>query len=105
MKKFLDEEKKILNEEKKILDEEKKIFDEEKKILDEEKKIFDEEKNVLDEEKRILDEENFFENHLESFPDCRIGCPKKTQKSKFWNATYPSGFHRLDEPPEKNSAL
>ena len=30
-----------------------------------------------------------------------IGCPKKKQKSKFWYATNPSGFHRLDEPPEK----
>ena len=30
---------------------------------------------------------------------------QKIQKSEFWNATYPSGFHRLDEPPEKNSAL
>ena len=30
---------------------------------------------------------------------------QKTQKSEFWNVTYPSGFHRLDEPPEKNSAL
>ena len=30
---------------------------------------------------------------------------QKNQKSEFWNATYPSGFHRLDEPPEKNSAL
>ena len=33
------------------------------------------------------------------------GCPKKKQKSEFWNVTYPSGFHRLDEPPEKISAL
>ena len=24
---------------------------------------------------------------------------QKNQKSEFWNATYPSGFHRLDEPP------
>ena len=32
------------------------------------------------------------------------GVPK-IQKSEFWNATYPSGFHRLDEPPEKISAL
>ena len=24
---------------------------------------------------------------------------QKKQKSEFWNATYPSGFHRLDEPP------
>ena len=30
---------------------------------------------------------------------------QKIQKSEFWNATYPSGFHRLDEPPEKISAL
>ena len=30
---------------------------------------------------------------------------QKTQKSEFWNVTYPSGFHRLDEPPEKISAL
>ena len=28
---------------------------------------------------------------------------QKIQKSEFWNATYPSGFHRLDEPPEKIS--
>ena len=34
-----------------------------------------------------------------------VGCPKKKQKSEFWNFTYPSGFHRLDEPPEKISAL
>ena len=27
---------------------------------------------------------------------------QKNQKSEFWNVTYPSGFHRLDEPPEKN---
>ena len=26
------------------------------------------------------------------------------QKSEFWYATYPSGIHRLDEPPEKISA-
>ena len=30
---------------------------------------------------------------------------QKKQKSEFWNVTYPSGFHRLDEPPEKISAL
>ena len=30
---------------------------------------------------------------------------QKKQKSKFWYATNPSGFHRLDEPPGKNSAL
>ena len=30
---------------------------------------------------------------------------QKIQKSEFWNATYPSGFHRLDEQPEKISAL
>ena len=30
---------------------------------------------------------------------------QKIQKSEFWNATYPSGFHRLDEPPDKISAL
>ena len=30
-----------------------------------------------------------------------IRVSQKTQKSEFWNATYPSGFHRLDEPPEK----
>ena len=28
---------------------------------------------------------------------------QKIQKSEFWNVTYPSGFHRLDEPPEKIS--
>ena len=26
---------------------------------------------------------------------------QKKQKSEFWYATNPSGFHRLDEPPEK----
>ena len=31
-----------------------------------------------------------------------LGCPKKKQKSEFWYTTYPTGFHRLDEPPEKN---
>ena len=30
---------------------------------------------------------------------------QKNQKSEFWNVPYPSGFHWLDEPPEKNSAL
>ena len=30
---------------------------------------------------------------------------QKIQKSEFWNATYPSGFHGLDEPPERISAL
>ena len=30
---------------------------------------------------------------------------QKTQKSEFCFATNPSGFHRLDEPPEKISAL
>ena len=34
-----------------------------------------------------------------------IRVSQKIQKSEFWNATYPSGFHRLDEPPEKISAL
>ena len=33
-----------------------------------------------------------------------IGCPKK-QKCEFWYATYPTGFHKLDEPPERFSAL
>ena len=32
---------------------------------------------------------------------CPLGCPKKKQKSEFWNATNASGFLRLDEPPEK----
>ena len=36
---------------------------------------------------------------------CPLGCPKKTKSIFFWNVLYPSGFHRLDEPPEKNSAL
>ena len=27
---------------------------------------------------------------------------QKKQKSEIWNVTYPSGFHRLDVPPEKN---
>ena len=30
---------------------------------------------------------------------------QKNQKSKFCFATNPTGFHRLDEPPEKFSAL
>ena len=30
---------------------------------------------------------------------------QKKQKSEFWYATYPSGFHKLGEPPEKISAL
>ena len=30
---------------------------------------------------------------------------QKNQKSEFWYATNPSGFHRLDEPPKKISAL
>ena len=30
---------------------------------------------------------------------------QKNQKSEFWNVKYPSGFHRLDEAPEKISAL
>jgi len=34
-----------------------------------------------------------------------IRVSQKNQKSEFCNATYPSGFHRLDEPPEKISAL
>ena len=34
-----------------------------------------------------------------------IRVSQKIQKSEFWNVTYPSGFHRLDEPPEKISAL
>ena len=35
----------------------------------------------------------------------RLRVSQKIQKSEFWNVTYPSGFHRLDEPPEKISAL
>ena len=30
---------------------------------------------------------------------------QKKQKSEFWYTTNPTGFHRLDEPPEKVSAL
>ena len=30
---------------------------------------------------------------------------QNNQKSEFWFATNPTGFHRLDEPPEKISAL
>ena len=30
-----------------------------------------------------------------------IRVSQKIQKSEFWNVTYPSGFHRLDEAPEK----
>ena len=41
-------------------------------------------------------------DHKQTWP---LGCPKKNQKSEFWNVTYPIGFHRLDEPPEKISAL
>ena len=26
---------------------------------------------------------------------------QKNQNSEFWNVTYPSGFHRLHEPPKK----
>ena len=38
---------------------------------------------------------------------CRvvIRVSQKTQKSEFCFATNPTGFHRLDEPPEKISAL
>ena len=35
--------------------------------------------------------------------DIRVS--QKKQKSEFCFATDPSGFHRLDEPPEKISAL
>ena len=35
--------------------------------------------------------------------DIRVS--QNDQKSKFWYATNPSGFHRLDEPPKKISAL
>ena len=34
-----------------------------------------------------------------------IRVSQKTQKSEFWFATKPTGFHRLEEPPEKISAL
>ena len=34
-----------------------------------------------------------------------IRVAQKNQKSEFWYATNPSGFHRLDEPPKKISAL
>ena len=40
-----------------------------------------------------------------SGPNLTIRVSQKIQKSKFWNGLYPSGFHRLDEPPEKISAL
>ena len=30
---------------------------------------------------------------------------QKKQKSEFWYATNPSGFHKLDEPPKKISSL
>ena len=33
-----------------------------------------------------------------------IRVSQKNQKSEFWFATKPTGFHRLDEPPEKISA-
>ena len=46
-------------------------------------------------------------------PEQRLKCKppmfnrvsQKNQKSEFCYATNPSGFHRLDEPPKKNSAL
>ena len=38
-------------------------------------------------------------------PKVKIRVSQKIQKSEFWNVTYPFGFHRLDEPPEKISAL
>ena len=46
--------------------------------------------------------------YLLSFPcpgivDNRVS--QKNKKSEFCFATKPTGFHRLDEPPEKNSAL
>ena len=34
-----------------------------------------------------------------------IRVSQKKLKVFFWNVLYPSGFHRLDEPPEKISAL
>ena len=45
----------------------------------------------------------FGKNKLVWWVETRVS--QKTQKSEFWNATYPSGFHRLDEPPDKISAL
>ena len=30
---------------------------------------------------------------------------QKNQKSEFWNVTYPSGFHRLDEPPTRKNFI
>ena len=46
---------------------------------------------------------------LDYGPLLSLGMPirvsQKNQKSEFWNVLYPSGFHRLDEPPEKISAL
>ena len=53
---------------------------------------------------------NFFRDHLYhcygfylNRLDTRVS--QKTQKSEFCFATKPTGFHRLDEPPEKISAL
>ena len=37
--------------------------------------------------------------------ELRIRVSQKNQKSEFCFATKPTGFHRLDEPPEKISAL
>ena len=44
----------------------------------------------------------FGKNKLVWWVETRVS--QKTQKSEFWNATYPSGFHRVDEPTEKTSA-
>ena len=38
-------------------------------------------------------------------PNVSTRVSQKNQKSEFCFATNPSGFHRLDEPPEKISAL
>ena len=38
--------------------------------------------------------------------DCTVGCPKKSKSPNFGMPLTPgSDFHRLDEPPEKNSAF
>ena len=39
-----------------------------------------------------------------SFKRIQKGVPKK-QKSEFWHVPLTTVFYRLDEPPEKNSAL
>ena len=46
-----------------------------------------------------------FSKTRQNQPSINIRVSQKKQKSKFCFATKPAGFHRLDEPPEKISAL